>query len=186
MITFNEFLNEKKSPYKEDTLKRYQKKWKNGDTIPFGIEASLKAQGMIPRADGTTKVSPEYQEKSALSPKNDAPESYTDKVDKKLNKEKIDRETPKKDEIKTKQKDFHHKKGKDHRSDDEKWIEGNKKKVKTPFKPEIDKKSQHKPLEGTRKLKKKAYNKKAVQEEFDFISSLEFNEIRNSIILLNL
>lgn len=64
LISFGDFLSEKKSPYKPETLARYKKKFEKGEKIPFGIEASLKAQGMIPRADGTYKVSDEYKDKA--------------------------------------------------------------------------------------------------------------------------
>jgi hypothetical protein len=59
---FSDFLEEKKSPYKKATLMKYKRKWEAGEKIPFGIESSLKAQGMIPRADGEIRVSDEYQE----------------------------------------------------------------------------------------------------------------------------
>jgi hypothetical protein len=59
---FSDFLDEKKSPYKKATLIKYKRKWEDGEKIPFGIESSLKAQGMIPRADGEVRVSDEYKE----------------------------------------------------------------------------------------------------------------------------
>ncbi len=58
---FSEFLSEKKSPYKKATLLKYKRKWEAGEEIPFGVETSLKAQGMIPRADGEKRVSDEYK-----------------------------------------------------------------------------------------------------------------------------
>lgn len=75
---FSEFIEEKKSPYKKATLLRFKKKWDNGEEIPFGIENSLKAQGMIPRANGETKVSGDYANDSSLAdiikPKTKTPE----------------------------------------------------------------------------------------------------------------
>jgi hypothetical protein len=60
--TFEEFLNEKKeSPYSEETLKKYKEEHEKGKKIPFAIERSLKAQGMIPRVDGTTRKSDMYK-----------------------------------------------------------------------------------------------------------------------------
>lgn len=61
---FTEFLDEKKSPYKKATLLKYKRKWEDGEEIPFGIENSLKAQGMIPRADGEKRISDDYKEQS--------------------------------------------------------------------------------------------------------------------------
>jgi hypothetical protein len=59
---FSDFLDEKKSPYKKATLMKYKRKWEDGEKIPFGIESSLKAQGLIPRADGEVRVSDEYKD----------------------------------------------------------------------------------------------------------------------------
>lgn len=95
MQTFNDFLLEKKSPYKKPTLDKYKKKWEKGEKIPFGIEASLKAQGMIPRADGTYEVSDEYKKEgirpqkkitSFISPETKSPETHADKVEKRIHK----------------------------------------------------------------------------------------------------
>lgn len=60
--SFLEFVGEKKSPYRKQTLLKYLRKWKDGEKIPVGIETSLKAQGMIPRADGEIRVSDEYKD----------------------------------------------------------------------------------------------------------------------------
>jgi len=59
---FEEFLVEKKSPFKKATLIKYKKKFEKGEEIPFNIENSLKAQGLIPRADGEIRVSDEYKD----------------------------------------------------------------------------------------------------------------------------
>ena len=40
---------------------KYLKRWKQGRSIGFTMRSSLKAKGLIPRADGTYKVSPKYQ-----------------------------------------------------------------------------------------------------------------------------
>lgn len=61
VMTFEEFMNEKESPYSKETLKKYKEEYKKGKKIPFGIEISLKAQGMIPRVDGTTRKSDMYK-----------------------------------------------------------------------------------------------------------------------------
>jgi hypothetical protein len=60
LSNFTEFVDEKKSPYKKATLLKYKRKWEDGEKIPFGVENTLKAQGMIPRADGEIRVSDEY------------------------------------------------------------------------------------------------------------------------------
>jgi hypothetical protein len=82
---YTEFISEKKSPYKKATLLKYKRKWEAGEEIPFGIEASLKAQGMIPRADGETRTSPEYTDtvdkiKDVLMPKKNLKESFEDTI----------------------------------------------------------------------------------------------------------
>lgn len=128
---FSQFLNEKKSPYKPETLVKYKKKWKNGDKIPFGVEASLKAQGMIPRADGTYEVSPEYkkEKKSTFSPETPTPASHADKVEKRIHKEEKERlNKSKKDEI----IDKHPESKSKHENPDDKGFEGNVKKTKDP------------------------------------------------------
>jgi len=60
-----DLLDEKESPYDEDTLKKYQKEYEDGKDIPFGIRVSLIAQGMIPREGGPDKgkkvKSPDYK-----------------------------------------------------------------------------------------------------------------------------
>ena len=40
---------------------KYLKKWKRGESIGFTMRSSLKAKGLIPRANGTYKVSPKYR-----------------------------------------------------------------------------------------------------------------------------
>jgi hypothetical protein len=40
---------------------KYLKLWKEGKSIGFTMRSSLKAKGLIPRANGTKKVSPKYQ-----------------------------------------------------------------------------------------------------------------------------
>lgn len=161
MLSFYDFINEKQkqSPYKPETLKRYQKKWKKGDEIPFGIEASLKAQGMIPRVDGTIKVSPEYKKTSVITPETDAKDSHADKVEQRIHKEEKERKTPKKDKIITKQQDFHHKKDHKHGSPDDKDLEGNKGKVIDNWKDTSKKKSKQKTI--MKSPKKKNYNAKS-------------------------
>jgi hypothetical protein len=61
VATFEEWLSEKESPFKEETLKKYKKDYEAGKKIPFAVKNSLKAQGMIPRADGDTKKSNQYK-----------------------------------------------------------------------------------------------------------------------------
>jgi hypothetical protein len=41
--------------------KEYLKKWKKGQSIGFTMRSSLKAKGLIPRSNGTYRVSPKYQ-----------------------------------------------------------------------------------------------------------------------------
>lgn len=41
--------------------KEYLKKWRRGESIGFTMRSSLKAKGLIPRANGTYKVSPKYR-----------------------------------------------------------------------------------------------------------------------------
>ena len=64
--SFDEMF-EKKSPYRKEVLEKYRKKWEDGEDIPFGIAGTLKAQGMIPRADGTYKVSDDYDTPDRVS-----------------------------------------------------------------------------------------------------------------------
>jgi hypothetical protein len=42
---------------------KYLKKWRRGASIGFTMRSSLKAKGLIPRANGTYKVSPKYRSK---------------------------------------------------------------------------------------------------------------------------
>ena len=128
MISFDEYLNEKKSPYKPETLKKYMTKWKNGEDIPFGIEASLKAQGLIPRADGLIKISPEYKKFNVfnkLTPITERPKLHGEKVDQKINREAEDNKKSKGDKLIKKHPDFNHDKNQKHDMD----FEGNVKKT---------------------------------------------------------
>jgi len=58
-------IEEKESPYDEETLQKYKKEYEDGKDIPFGVKTSLIAQGMIPREGGPDKgkkvKSPEYK-----------------------------------------------------------------------------------------------------------------------------
>lgn len=40
---------------------KYLRKWKKGESIGFTMRSSLKAKGLIPRANGTKKISPKYR-----------------------------------------------------------------------------------------------------------------------------
>jgi hypothetical protein len=40
---------------------KYLKLWKQGKSIGFTIKSSLKAKGLIPRSNGTKRVSPKYR-----------------------------------------------------------------------------------------------------------------------------
>lgn len=40
---------------------KYLKLWKQGKSIGFTMRSSLKAKGLIPRANGTKRVSPKYR-----------------------------------------------------------------------------------------------------------------------------
>ena len=42
---------------------KYLKKWRRGESIGFTMQSSLKAKGLIPRSNGTYKVSPKYRSK---------------------------------------------------------------------------------------------------------------------------
>ncbi len=53
--SYQEFITEKKSPFKKDTLSKYKKAYKQGKKIPFSVRASLIAQGLIPRKGGPKK-----------------------------------------------------------------------------------------------------------------------------------
>lgn len=167
---FSEFLDEKKSPYKPETLAKYKKKWKKGDKIPFGVEASLKAQGMIPRADGSYEVSPDYEKdsskKSMLSPETSAPESHADKVEKRIHKEEKERlNKGKKDEIIDKHPDSTSK----HENPDDKGFEGNVKKTK--------KSRLVKSFKKKRKVSLKTYNDKPIaQSELKTSKSIKMTE----------
>jgi ribosomal protein L21E len=64
---FDQFITEKKkSPFKKATLKKYVEKYEDGEEIPVMIQNTLKAQGLIPRANGEIEVSDEYKEDSIL------------------------------------------------------------------------------------------------------------------------
>ena len=41
--------------------RKYVKRWKQGKSIGFTMRSSLKAKGLIPRANGTRRVSKKYQ-----------------------------------------------------------------------------------------------------------------------------
>lgn len=41
--------------------KKYLRLWKDGKSIGFTMKASLKAKGLIPRADGKYRVSDKYR-----------------------------------------------------------------------------------------------------------------------------
>ena len=41
--------------------KKYLKLWKQGKSIGFTMTASLKAKGLIPRANGTRRISDKYK-----------------------------------------------------------------------------------------------------------------------------
>lgn len=43
--------------------KKYLRLWKEGKSIGFTITASLKAKGLIPRANGTYRVSDKYRKR---------------------------------------------------------------------------------------------------------------------------
>lgn len=75
--SFSDYISEKKkSPYSKATLLKYKRKFEKGEDIPFGIESSLKAQGLIPRADGQYRVSDEYKTGGVLklNPDTQSPE----------------------------------------------------------------------------------------------------------------
>ena len=40
---------------------KYLRKWKRGESIGFTMRSSLKAKGLIPRANGTRRVSLKYR-----------------------------------------------------------------------------------------------------------------------------
>lgn len=64
---FDQFITEKKkSPFKKSTLKKYVEKFEDGEDVPVMIQNTLKAQGLIPRANGKIEVSDEYKEDSIL------------------------------------------------------------------------------------------------------------------------
>jgi hypothetical protein len=46
-------------PTKKDL--KYLRKWKRGESIGFTMRSSLKAKGLIPRSNGTKRVSPKYR-----------------------------------------------------------------------------------------------------------------------------
>jgi hypothetical protein len=43
--------------------RKYLRKWKRGESIGFTMRSSLKAKGLIPRANGTRRVSAKYQKR---------------------------------------------------------------------------------------------------------------------------
>ncbi len=43
--------------------KRYLRLWKEGKSIGFTMRSSLKAKGLIPRANGTYRVSDKYRKR---------------------------------------------------------------------------------------------------------------------------
>ena len=55
MKNYQDFISEKKSPYKEETLQKYKAEYEAGKDIPFGVKTSLIAQGMIPHEGGPDK-----------------------------------------------------------------------------------------------------------------------------------
>ena len=48
-------MNEKKSPFKKETLQKYKSKYNKGQHIPFAVKNSLIGQGMIPHEGGPDK-----------------------------------------------------------------------------------------------------------------------------------
>jgi hypothetical protein len=61
----------KRSGKRSETLKKYKPtkknrkylaKWKQGKSIGFTMRSSLKAKGLIPRANGTKRVSDKYKD----------------------------------------------------------------------------------------------------------------------------
>ena len=48
---------------------KYLKKWKNGKSIGFTMRSSLKAKGLIPRANGKKYVSNKYKTKKRYTDK---------------------------------------------------------------------------------------------------------------------
>jgi hypothetical protein len=64
---FDQFIIEKKkSPFKKATLMKYKEKFEDGEEVPVMIQNTLKAQGLIPRANGEIVVSDEYKEDTVL------------------------------------------------------------------------------------------------------------------------
>lgn len=55
MKNYADFIAEKESPYKKETLDKYKKEYEEGKDIPFGVKTSLIAQGMIPHEGGPDK-----------------------------------------------------------------------------------------------------------------------------------
>ena len=57
--------NKSKSKYNPTKKnKAYLAKWRRGNSIGFSVRSSLKAKGLIPRANGTKRVSEKYDIKS--------------------------------------------------------------------------------------------------------------------------
>lgn len=185
-ITFEDFLSEKKSWYKKETLEKYKEKWKRGEKIPFGVEVSLKAQGMIPRADGSYRVSDEYKEKSIsnvidkyIKSETKDPDTHRERIEKKIHKaEKEKLEKIKKPERILSHPDFTHK---GNPKDED--FEGNIKKTK------IEKSIKKLRVKSSKKKLKKFYNPKAKISEGtiptfnQFISKIDnVNDIQNLTI----
>ena len=42
---------------------KYLRKWKRGESIGFTMRSSLKAKGLIPRSNGTYRVSDKYKKR---------------------------------------------------------------------------------------------------------------------------
>jgi hypothetical protein len=55
MKNYRDFIAEKESPFKKETLEKYKKEYEEGKDIPFGVKTSLIAQGMIPHEGGPDK-----------------------------------------------------------------------------------------------------------------------------------
>lgn len=151
-----DLIEEKKSPYKPETLAKYKKKFEDGEKIPFGVEASLKAQGMIPRADGKYVVSDDYKEAGvkadpsllnkvtkSLSPEKSASKSHAEKVEQRLKREEKERNAPKKDKL-IKAHPTHVYKDKSH-VDDEHFIANRMKKQIAKSDKDITTKKQYSP-----------------------------------------
>ena len=49
---------------------KYLKRWKNGKSIGFTMRSSLKAKGLIPRANGKKYKSPKYKSRNSRNSRN--------------------------------------------------------------------------------------------------------------------